>query len=59
MTRNWEIIREILLSLESSNTPNAIVYANSFADLAEQEVAYNIFNNGKSCFCKWLFLQTR
>ena len=42
MTRNWEIIREILLSLERANTPNAVVNANSFADLPEQEVAYNM-----------------
>ena len=42
MTRNWEIIREILLSLESANTPNAHVNANSFTDLPEQEVAYSM-----------------
>lgn len=42
MTRNWEIIREILLRLESTNTPNANVNANSFDGLPEQEVAYNM-----------------
>ena len=42
MTRNWEIIREILLRLESTNTPNAYVNANSFDGLPEQEVAYNM-----------------
>lgn len=42
MTRNWEIIREILLRLESTNTPNANVNANSFDELPEQEVAYNM-----------------
>lgn len=42
MTRNWEIIREILLSLEKASTPNTVVNANSFAELPEQEVAYNM-----------------
>lgn len=42
MIRNWEIIREILLRLESTNTPNANVNANSFDELPEQEVAYNM-----------------
>lgn len=42
MTRNWEIIREVLLRLENSNTPNAYVDANSFDGSPEQEVAYNI-----------------
>jgi hypothetical protein len=42
MIRNWEIIREILLRLESTNTPNANVNANSFDGLPEQEVAYNM-----------------
>lgn len=42
MTRNWEIIREVLLRLESINTPNAYVNANSFDGLPEQEVAYNM-----------------
>ncbi|MHB1246758.1 MAG: DUF2513 domain-containing protein [Sulfuriferula sp.] len=42
MTRNWEIIREILLRLESTSTPNANVDANSFDRLPEQEVAYNM-----------------
>lgn len=42
MTRNWEIIRDILLRLESENSPNAYVNANSFDGLPEQEVAYNM-----------------
>ena len=42
MTRNWEIIREVLLRLESTNTPNAYVNANSFDGQPEQEVAYNM-----------------
>jgi hypothetical protein len=42
MTRNWEIVREILLRLESTSTPNAYVNANSFDELPEQEVAYNM-----------------
>jgi len=42
MTRNWEIIRDILLRLESANTPNAYVNAKCFDGLPEQEVAYNM-----------------
>ena len=42
MTRNWEIIRAILLRLESTNTPNTNVNANSFDGLPEHEVAYNM-----------------
>jgi hypothetical protein len=42
MTRNWEIIREILLRLESAKTPNAYVNAANFDGLSEQEVAYNM-----------------
>jgi len=42
MTRNWEIIREILLRLESTNTPNAYVNSDNFEGLPEQEVAYNM-----------------
>lgn len=42
MIRNWEIIREVLLRLEGSDTPNVYVNANSFAKFPEQEVAYNM-----------------
>lgn len=42
MVRNWEIIREILLRLESESTPNCFVNANSFTNFSEQEVAYNM-----------------
>lgn len=42
MTRNWEIIREILLRLESTSTPNAYVNVNSFDGLLKQAVAYNM-----------------
>jgi hypothetical protein len=42
MIRNWEIIRQILLRLESTNTPNAYVDANSFDGYPEQEIAYNM-----------------
>ena len=42
MVRNWEIIREILLRLETANTPNAYLNANNFNGLPEQEVAYNM-----------------
>lgn len=42
MTRNWEAIREILLRLESTSTPNASVNAKSFDGFSEQDVAYNM-----------------
>ena len=42
MIRNWEIIREILLRLEDSKTPNVFINANSFANHDEQDVAYNM-----------------
>lgn len=42
MKRNWEIIREILIRLESSETPNSVVDARSVDGYPEQEVAYNI-----------------
>ncbi|UEP59924.1 DUF2513 domain-containing protein [Acidithiobacillus ferriphilus] len=42
MVRNWEIIRAILLRLESCDTPNVHIHANNFEELDEQEVAYNM-----------------
>jgi hypothetical protein len=42
MTRDWEIIREILVRLEESDTPNSTVNMNDFDNIEEQNVAYNI-----------------
>ncbi len=42
MIRDWEIIRAVLVRLENSNTPNAVVDANDFPELQNQEVAYNM-----------------
>ena len=42
MTRNWVIIRAILLKLEAADTPNTVLNANDLAPFEEQEVAYNI-----------------
>jgi len=42
MTRDWEIIRAILIRLEESNTPNTIVVMDDFDGFDEQSVAYNI-----------------
>ncbi|MCP5007735.1 MAG: DUF2513 domain-containing protein [Planctomycetes bacterium] len=42
MKRDWELIRAILLRLEESNRPNAVVKASAFPDIPEQEVNYNI-----------------
>ena len=42
MTRNWEIIREILIKLETTTTANTNLNANSFIGFVEQEVAYNM-----------------
>ena len=42
MTRNWTIIRAILLRLEAASTPNTVLNAKDLAPFEEQEVAYNI-----------------
>ena len=42
MKKDWEIIRAILLELESSPTANAVLNANSLPPYDEQQVAYNI-----------------
>lgn len=42
MIKNWTIIRDILLRLEATSTPNTALNANQFAEHAEQEVAYNM-----------------
>ncbi len=42
VTRNWIIIRAILLKLEAASTPNTVLNAKDLAPFEEQEVAYNI-----------------
>lgn len=42
MIKNWTIIRDILLRLEATNTPNTALNANQFPEYPEQEVAYNM-----------------
>lgn len=42
MVKNWDIIREILLHLESSETPNTTLNAKDVPGYSEQEVAYNM-----------------
>lgn len=42
MTRDWEIIRAILVRLEESTTPNSIVRMKDFDGIEEQSVAYNM-----------------
>lgn len=42
MVRNWDIIREILLQLESAQTANARLNASAVSMYPEQEVAYNM-----------------
>ena len=42
MIKNWTIIRDILLRLEATGTPNTALNANQFAEYTEQEVAYNM-----------------
>lgn len=42
MTRDWEIIRAILIRLEESNTPNSVVNMKDFDSIEEQAVAYNM-----------------
>lgn len=42
MTRDWEIIRAILMRLEESSTPNTVVNMNNFEGMEDQAVAYNM-----------------
>ncbi len=42
MTRDWEIIRAILIRLEESTTPNSVVNMKDFDGIDEQAVAYNM-----------------
>jgi hypothetical protein len=42
MKKNWDIIREILLRLESASTPNTYLNANEILQYPVQEVAYNM-----------------
>jgi hypothetical protein len=42
MTRDWEVIRAILIRLEEANTPNAVVNMKDFDGIEEQRIAYNI-----------------
>lgn len=42
MTRDWEIIRAILVRLEESDTPNSTVNMKDFDSIEEQNAAYNI-----------------
>lgn len=42
MKRDWDIIRDILLALERSPRPQALVTAESLAEHDEQAVAYNM-----------------
>lgn len=42
MTRDWEIIRAILIRLEESKTPNAVVNMKDFEGIEGQAIAYNM-----------------
>lgn len=42
MIKNWTIIRDILLRLEATTTPNTALNAKQFPQYPEQEVAYNM-----------------
>lgn len=42
MTRDWELIRQILLRLHESATPNTVVSMKDFKGENEQSVAYNM-----------------
>ena len=42
MTRNWTIIRAILMRLEASSTATTVLNAKDMPPFDEQEVAYNI-----------------
>lgn len=42
MTRDWEIIRAILIRLEESETPDSFVRMKDFDGVSDQVVAYNM-----------------
>lgn len=42
MTKDWTIIRAILLRLEAATTPNTVLNAKDLPPFEEQAVAYNI-----------------
>jgi Hypothetical protein (DUF2513) len=42
MKRDWDIIRDVLLALEDSDTPNPRLSAKHFTQHDEQAVAYNM-----------------
>ena len=42
MTRNWDLIRKILVLLEESTTPKTVISDKDLTEYPEQDVAYNI-----------------
>ena len=59
MKKNWEVIREILIRLESSPTPNTALNAKSFPGYSEQEVAYHMRLLNDAGYVKANILESR
>lgn len=58
MVRDWEIIKEILLRLESCEKPNWQVNAKDFLSFDEQAVAYNMRLLDDAGYIEGRFLNT-
>ena len=58
MKRDWEIIREILVRLESAATPNTYLNAETISEYPVQEVAYNMRLLSQAGYIKAKILET-
>lgn len=58
MIKNWEIIREILVRLEESLTPNTELNAKIISAFPEQDVAYNMRLLHDAGYISAVFLET-
>jgi len=58
MKRDWEIIRAILLRLESASTPNTYLNAEAIEEFPTQAVAYNMRLLSQAGFIKARILET-
>ena len=58
MQRDWDIIRAILLKLESAPTANTSLLPNSIPDFSEQAVAYNMRLLNQAGYVAGIFLES-
>ena len=59
MVKNWDIIRAILLRLETSETANTVLHSTDVKDYPEQEVAYNMRLLNEAGYIKANILESR